>query len=162
MATVSVMKFPTATGAQEALAKIQDLQSQHLITVQDAAIVAWPAGQKAPSTKQLVNLMAAGAMGGMFWGMLFGLIFMNPLFGLTIGAAMGALGGAFQDYGIDDTFIKKIREQVTEGTSALFLMSTGAVVDRVAEAFKEVPLELIATNLSHEQEEKLRAAFSQA
>jgi hypothetical protein len=45
----------------------------------------------------------------MFWGMLFGLIFLTPLFGLAVGAAIGALGGAFRDYGIDDDFIKRVR-----------------------------------------------------
>src|SRR5262245_38039280 len=98
-------------------------------------------------------------MGGMFWGMLFGLIFVTPLFGMAIGAAAGALGGAFRDYGIDDDFIKQIRAQVTEGRSALFLMTSGAVIDRVAETMKTIPFQLIATNLSREQEQKLREAF---
>jgi len=75
---------------------------------------------------------------------------------------MGALGGHFADYGIDDDFIKRTREQVTEGTSALFLMTSGAVLDKVAEEFKGVDFEIIATNLSKEQEEKLQAAFSDA
>lgn len=97
----------------------------------------------------------------MFWGLLFGLIFFTPLFGMAIGAAFGALGGAFRDYGIDDDFIRRIRSQVTEGTSALFLMTSDAVLDRVADAMKDVQLEIIATNLSKEQEQKLREAFGQ-
>jgi uncharacterized membrane protein len=48
---------------------------------------------------------------------------------------------------------------VTEGTSALFLMTSDAVLDRVAEAMKDIQFEIIATNLSHEQEQKLREAF---
>jgi len=75
---------------------------------------------------------------------------------------MGALGGHFADYGIDDDFIKKIRTEVTEGTSALFLMTTGAVTDKVVDEFKGVDFEIIATNLSKEQEAKLQAAFSDA
>jgi uncharacterized membrane protein len=160
MATVTVLKFPTADGATHLLGRIEDLQKQTLISVLDAAIVSWPAGQKAPKTKQLVNLVAIGASSGMFWGMLFGLIFFAPFFGAALGAAAGALGGSFRDYGINDDFIAKIRSQVTEGTSALFLMSTGAVVDRVAEALKGEKFEIIATNLSREQEEKLKAAFA--
>ena len=136
MATVTVLKFPAAEGAEGALGVIQDLQKQHLINLHDAAIVSWPAGKKSPSTKQLVNLIGVGAVSGMFWGMLFGLIFITPLFGLAIGAAVGALGGAFRDYGIDDDFIKRVRSQVTEGTSALFLMTSDAVIDRVAEGMR--------------------------
>lgn len=29
---------------------------------------------------------------------------------------MGALGGAFRDYGIDDDFIKRVRASAPEGT----------------------------------------------
>ena len=161
MATVTVLKFPTAEGATDVLQRIQDLQKQHLITVHDAAIVSWPAGKKSPRTRQLVDLVSAGALGGMFWGMLFGLIFLTPLFGMAVGAAFGALGGAFRDYGIDDEFIKRIRSQVTEGTSALFLMTSDAVLDRVADAMKDAKFEIIATNLSKEQEQELREAFGQ-
>ena len=96
----------------------------------------------------------------MFWGALFGFIFMMPFFGAAIGAASGALGGAFRDYGIDDDFIRRLRSEVVEGTSALFLMTSGAVLDRVAAALKGQPFEIIATNLSREQEEKLRQAFA--
>jgi uncharacterized membrane protein len=75
---------------------------------------------------------------------------------------MGALVGSFADVGIDDKFIKEVRSKVTEGTSALFLMSSGAVADRIAPAVEGREFEIIATNLSKEEEEKLRAAFSTA
>jgi uncharacterized membrane protein len=140
--------------------KVQELQKQHLITLLDAAVVSWPADQQAPRTRQLVNLVAAGMSGGMFWGMLFGVIFLNPLFGMAAGATAGAIGGAFRDYGIDDKFIARLRAEVTQGTSAVFLMTTGAVLDRVTQALKGEPFEIISTNLSSEQEEKLRAAFA--
>jgi uncharacterized membrane protein len=161
MATVTVLKFQTVDGATNALSRVQDLQKQHLIKLHDAAVVYWPVGKKSPKTRQLVDLVSVGAMSWMFWGMLFGLIFFTPLFGMAVGAAFGALGGAFRDYGIDDDFIKKVRSQVTEGTSALFLMTSEAVMDRVAEAMKDLKFEIIATNLSHEQEQKLHEVFGQ-
>ena len=61
-------------------------------------------------------------MGGSFWGLLFGLIFFVPLLGAAIGAATGALAGSLTDVGIDDAFINKVRDQVTPGTSALFVL----------------------------------------
>jgi uncharacterized membrane protein len=161
MATVTVLKFPTADGASNVLDRVQDLQKQQLIWLHDAAIVSWPAGAKHPKTKQLVDLVGLGALSGLFWGMLLGLIFAIPLFGMAVGVAFGALGGAFADYGINDDFIKQVRSQVTEGTSALFLMTSHAVLDRVAERMKNVKFEFIATNLTSEQEEKLREAFGQ-
>jgi uncharacterized membrane protein len=142
------------------LDKIKSLQKQQLITLQDAAIVTWPEGRKTPKTKQLVSMAGLGALQGAFWGMLFGLIFFVPFFGLAVGAAFGALGGAMADYGIDDDFIKGVRDQITEGTSGLFLLTSDAVSDKVADALKGDQFELIASNLTKEQEEELMAAFS--
>jgi uncharacterized membrane protein len=159
MATITVLKFKTPTGAEEALELIKNLSKQQLIKLHDAAIVTWPEGKKQPKTRQLANLAGAGALDGAFWGMLFGLIFFVPFFGMAIGAAMGALAGKFSDYGIDDSFIKSVRDQVTEGTSALFLMTSDAVRDKVADAAQGLDFELIASNLSHEEEAQLREAF---
>jgi uncharacterized membrane protein len=63
--------------------------------------------------------------------------------------------------GIDEDFIKSVRSKVTEGTSALFLMTSDAVEDRVVEAMKKSKFEIIATNLSKEEEGKLRTAFAE-
>ncbi len=159
MATLTVLKFPTADGAEKMISILDDLQKQELIKIQDAAVVSWKEGKKKPKTRQLYDLQALGALDGAFWGMLFGIIFFVPIFGMAIGAAMGALSGSFKDIGINDDFIEKIRTQVTEGTSALFLLSTDAVEDRVEEAIKDVKFEIVATNLPKEEEEKLREMF---
>ncbi|MDY9925334.1 DUF1269 domain-containing protein [Methanosarcina sp.] len=159
MATLTVLKFETAEGAEKALEVVKDLSKQHLISLHDAAIVTWPEGKKKPKTEQLTNLTGAGALSGAFWGMLFGLIFFIPIFGMVVGATMGAMTGSMTDVGINDEFIKSIRGKVTEGTSALFLMTSDAVKDRVAEAARGMNFELIASNLSKEEEDKLRAAF---
>src|SRR5512135_371348 len=158
MSRLSVLKFATPDGAKQMLDKIQSLQKMELIKLQDAAIVSWPMGAKTPKTKQLVDMAGMGAMQGAFWGMLFGLIFFVPFFGLAVGAAFGALGGKMADYGISDEFIKKTREKVTEGTSALFLMTSDAVQDKVFAELKGMPFELIASNLTKEQEDALMAA----
>jgi uncharacterized membrane protein len=159
MATLSVLKFETPDGAKQMEQTLLGLQKQQLITIQDAAIVTWPQGKKGPKTEQLHSLAGQGALMGAFWGMLFGLIFFIPFFGLAVGAAMGALSGKFADYGIDDNFIKQTREKVTEGTSALFLLTSGAVVDKVVEATKGQTFEILSTNLPKEKEDELRAAF---
>jgi uncharacterized membrane protein len=161
MATLTVFKFDTPEGANQMLDKVKSLQKMELIKLQDAAIVTWPVGKKSPKTQQLVSMAGMGALQGAFWGMLFGLIFFIPFFGLAIGAAMGALTGKMADYGIDDNFIKQTREKVTEGTSALFLMTSDAVQDKVIDELKGYKFELIASNLTKEQEEQLMAAFAE-
>jgi len=161
MATLTALKFPTAQGAETMLSTLENLRKQQMIQIEDGAIVTWPAGAKKPKTKQLHDMTGAGALGGAFWGMLFGLLFFIPFLGLAVGAAMGALMGHFAHYGIDEGFIDQVRTKITPGTSALFLLSSGAVVDRVAEAVKGQQFEIIQTNLSKEQEAKLRADFGE-
>jgi uncharacterized membrane protein len=161
MATLVVLEFPTAEGAQTMLYTLENLQKQQLIQIQDGAIITWPAGAKKPKTQQLSSATAAGALGGAFWGMLFGLLFFVPFFGLAVGAAMGALVGHFAHYGIDEGFINQVRAKVTPGTSALFLLVGEAVVDKIVEAVKGQQFEIIQTNLSKEQEDQLREAFGQ-
>ncbi len=63
--------------------------------------------------------------------------------------------------GINDDFIRDCREKITEGTSALFLMTSDATKDKVIDAMKQHTFEIITTNLSKEQEDALRAAFKE-
>jgi uncharacterized membrane protein len=161
MATLSVWRFDSPQGAEQASDILNQLAKQNLIKVHDAAIVTWAEGKKKPKTRQLASTTAAGALGGSFWGLLFGLLFFVPLLGMAVGAAFGALGGALTDVGIDDDFISSVREKVTPGTSALFVMTSDAVVDKVKEAFAGHPAELLTTNLSNAEEAKLRETFAE-
>jgi uncharacterized membrane protein len=159
MATLTAWKFSTPTGADDALARLEKLHHELLINLHDAAVVSWEAGRKKPQTHEMHDTTAAGALGGGFWGLLFGLIFFVPLLGLAVGAAAGALFGSMRDVGISDEFIRQVREKVTPGTSALFALTSGAVYDKVAAQFADMQAELISTNLSDDQEAKLREAF---
>jgi uncharacterized membrane protein len=161
MTTISGFKFESADGAEKMVNLVKSLDKQQLIALLDAASVTWPEGKK-PKTKHLGDMTGEGALGGAFWGMLFGFIFFVPFFGMAVGAAMGALVGHFSNYGIDKDFIKAARDKVTEGTSAVFLMTSDAVTDKVTDAIKDSGLEfeLFYTNLSNEQEEQLRQDFS--
>src|ERR687889_306503 len=162
MATLSVLKFNDPGGADRVLIALEGLQERQMINLQDAAVVRWPAGDKKPKTHQLHGTAGAGATWGAFWGFLFGLIFFVPFLGAAIGAGMGGMSGALADVGIDDDFVKEVREKVTEGTSALFALTSGVTaVDKVVDELKAYDFEIISTNLPEEQEQKLREAFAQ-
>ena len=160
MSTLAALKFNTATGAEQALDEVKRLSKEHLLNLEDAAIVTWPAGKKKPKTKQMTGTTGTGALWGAFWGLLFGLIFFVPILGTAVGVGLGALAGHFADVGIDDDFIKAARSKVTEGTSALFLMVSNVTEDKVADAVKGLDAEVISTNLTKEQDAQLRAAFA--
>lgn len=159
MANITVWKFETASGAKDALITLAELQRQHQIILIDAATVTWPKGKKQPRTRQAVDLVGRGALDGAFWGMLFGFLFFVPMLGMAVGAAVGGISGRFKDYGINDDFIKEVQSKVTEGTSALFLLTGAANREKIQEAFQNVKMELITSNLSEAQEAELREAF---
>jgi uncharacterized membrane protein len=163
MATFTVWKFDSAGGADDALNTLERLQKEELITLEDGAVVSWAEGKKKPKTRQLHSMAGAGAMGGAFWGFLFGLLFFVPIFGLAVGAAIGGLSGSMADVGIDDNFIEEVRQKITPGTSALFLLTSGAVQDKVREEMSGIAghAELIHTHQTNEQEAKLRDAFAE-
>jgi uncharacterized membrane protein len=161
MATLSVLKFDDPYGADLVLMALEGLQEQGIIELEDAAVVSWPLGNKKPTIRQLHSMAGVGAVGGAFFGFLLGLIFFVPFLGAAMGAGMGALTGSLGNIGIDDDFIKQVREEMTEGTSALFTLTSEAKLDKVVDELRQYDFEIISTNLSEEQEKQLREAFAQ-
>jgi uncharacterized membrane protein len=160
MATLTVWRFDTPDGAEMAESILLRMAREGDIGVQDAATVSWPADQKKPHTRHLTDLTGERAGWGALWGFLFGLLFFVPLLGTAVGAGVGALAGHFADTGIDRDFIRSVQDKVTPGTSALFLLSDHAAMGRLKLEFVNMNPELISTNLSEEQEQRLREAFS--
>lgn len=155
MAAITALNFDTEDGADNAFDAVQNLVKQRLLTLHDAAIVTWSMGKEKPKTRQVTNLAATGALDDSFWGVFLGIIFSAPLLGTDTG-----LAGSLTDAGIDDDFIKSVREKVVNGTSALFLITGNGVLDRVPEAMQDMDFELVSSRLSREQEAQLKTAFS--
>ena len=159
MSSLVVLAFDDMDGAEAMRERMYDFQKRELITLEDAAVVVRKPNGKA-KVKQAHSLVGAGALGGAFWGMLIGLIFLAPVLGMAVGAVSGALGGKFADIGIDDDFIKQVGEEIDPGESALFMLVTDAQTDRVIEELEPYDPQLLETNLSTDDEEKLREEFA--
>lgn len=159
MTELIVLAFDNDRTAFEVRDKLIDLQKTQIIKLADAAVaVRLPDGKV--KIKQIVDLTADGALGGAFWGLLAGILFWMPLMGLALGTLLGALSGSMADYGVDDDFIQEVAKTIEPGHSALFLMVLQATTDRVVDEIKAWHPTVLRTNLSKEQEQKLRAAFS--
>ena len=158
MSELIVLAYPDEATAKAARAKLIELQKQHLITMEDAAIV-----KRRPDGKvkidQATNLAGAGALGGAFWGMLIGLLFFAPWLGFAVGAISGAIAGKFSDIGVDDAFIKEVGESIEPGHSALFLLVRDWTPDKVEPELNKFEGKVLRTSLSNEEEGRLRAAF---
>ena len=155
--SLTVWAFDTVPGATAAVPRLERLAAVGVIAVEDSALVAWPRGCRKPSTRTLkapprlwaaFTLSGPGTLWGGFWGVLLGLIFLVPLAGPTFGAAAGAFAGSLADFGVDDAFVKRVRDAVTPGMSALFLISSGAVADALVGELGDLGVALIRSDLS--------------
>ncbi|MDD1758058.1 MAG: DUF1269 domain-containing protein [Methanotrichaceae archaeon] len=162
MSNLVVLAFDSETGAEQMRDDLIQMQKEHIIGLDDAAVaIKYKDGKT--KIKQVESLAGAGALGGAFWGFLIGLIFLVPVFGLVIGAATGALMGKYHDIGVDDKFIKEVGNTIQPGTSALFLLVREATPDKVVDGLSKYKnVKVLKTSLSAEQEEKLRHAFASA
>jgi uncharacterized membrane protein len=158
MSTLAVLAFDTEQGAEQTREALVQMQRQNLITLHDAAVVVRSQDGKV-RVRQAVNLLGAGALGGAFWGMLIGLLFLAPWLGAAVGAISGAIAGKMSDFGVDDNFIGEVGNSIQPGNFALFLLVVEATMDRVVEELRQHNPRLIQTNLSREDEAKLRAAL---
>jgi uncharacterized membrane protein len=61
VATLSVLKFNDPYGAERVMIALQGMQERQMITLEDAAVVSWPQGNRKPTTRQLHSTAGAGA-----------------------------------------------------------------------------------------------------
>lgn len=161
MSSLVVLRFGNMDGAEAMRDRMYKLQKRELVKIVDAAIVVRDKKGRA-KVKQAHSLVGAGALGGAFWGMLIGLLFFAPWLGLLAGATAGALSGKLGDIGVDDDFIKEVREAIEPGNSALFLLTREGNLERIKEELSdfEYDFEIIHTNLAPEDDERLRETFA--
>ena len=161
MATLVVIDYDSEVKAEEVRLALLKMQKEYLIDIADAVVVVREENGKI-KLRQMYNLTATGAVSGGFWGTLVGVLFLNPLFGMAVGAAAGALSGALTDVGLDDKFMKKLAETIKPGSAALCVLIRSMTADKVIEEVQQFGGTLIKTNLSHEDETKLRDALATA
>lgn len=158
MSDLLVFTFKNETGAIEMRDALVKMQKEHLVTLEDAAVVVRRQDGKV-KVKQAVSLVGAGALGGSFWGLLIGLLFWAPWLGLAIGAVTGAIAGGLTDTGVDDDFIKEVGNAIEPGHSALFLLVREATPDKMMDELRKFDAEIYQTSLTKEDEERLREMF---
>jgi uncharacterized membrane protein len=159
MADLVLIAYPDEATAEAARAKLMELQKQYLIQLGDA-VVAVRNADGSVKLNQLMNTTAAGAAGGALWGTLIGLLFLNPILGAAAGASAGALSGYLTDVGIDDKFMKSAAEALTPGQAALCVLVRQVTADKVLPEMAPFGGTVLRTNLTDEQETKLRSALA--
>ncbi|TDE92602.1 DUF1269 domain-containing protein [Occultella glacieicola] len=162
MTTFTVWKFNDTDGAAHAETALKAAQSDGLVTIVDHAILSWPEGADKPDLKHKEDSKKRGAGWGALWGLMGGALFMVPVLGVAVGAGIGALAKATEGTGITKDDLERIRTSVTPGTSALFMVTEQADLDRLGERFRAGDAKLISTNLTPAERSILLETFGGA
>jgi uncharacterized membrane protein len=133
MSTMTAWRFGGTEGADAAVLRLKQLDHQELIDVQDVAVIRWPQYAAEPLAQEHVT---------------------------DEGGKVSSFVNKVRKTGIDTSMVESVKADLTPGTSALVLLSSDATIDTVAKAFEGQGMELIRSDLSVQQEDRLRSAFS--
>ena len=131
--STTAWRFSGTEGADTAVLRLKQLDTQDLIDVQDVAVIRWPHYASAPQAQEHVT---------------------------DEGSKASSFAKKLTKAGIDGSMLEAVKGDMTPGTSALVLLSVDAAVNTVARAFEGHAMELMRSDLSVQQEDRLRAAFA--
>jgi uncharacterized membrane protein len=132
MATTA-WRFGGTEGADAAVLRLKRLDAQEVMDVQDVAVLRWPQYASGPQVQEHVT---------------------------EDGSKASSLAKRIRKAGIDTALLQAVKDDMRLGTSALVVLSANATIDTVAEAFHGQAMELIRSDLSVQQQDALRTAFS--
>ncbi len=128
-------RFASTEGADGAVLKLKGLDAQDLIDVQDVTVLRWPHYAGGPTVQEHVT---------------------------DSGTMVSSIVRKIKHETIDGSMIETVKTDLMPGTSAVVVLSSGAVIDQVARAFEDSGMELIRTDLSVPDQDRLRAMIRQA
>jgi uncharacterized membrane protein len=130
--STTAWRFTGTEGADEAVLRLKQLDAQELIDVQDVTVLRWPHYAAQPTAQEHVT---------------------------DEGSRVSSLVSKLRHASIDGSMIESVKGDMVPGTSVLMLLSSDAAVDTVARAFEGQRMELVRSDLSVQQQDRLRAAF---
>jgi uncharacterized membrane protein len=133
----SAWRFSGTEGADDAVVKLKGLAAQDLIEVQDLAVIRWPRWAAEPIAHEHVT---------------------------EEGHGVSAMVARRRRPVIDSSIMEAAKGDMTPGTSAIVMLSANADIDAIAGTFQGLgrDIELIRTDLSVPDQDRLRAALSDA
>ena len=133
MSALTAWRFAGTEGADDAVLRLKQLDAQDLIDLEDVAVLRWPQYAGQPAAQEHVT---------------------------DEGGKVSSITRKLRKSVIDSSMVESVKGDMIPGTSAVVLLTSGAVIDTIAEAFRGQPMELIRSDLSVQQQDQVRAAFS--
>jgi uncharacterized membrane protein len=128
-------RFPGTEGADGAVLRIKQLDSKELIHLMDIAVLRWPEYAAQPMTLEHVHEESS-----------------------KVPARIRRL----QHPVIDGSMLDSVKGDLRPGTSAVVVLSADAEIEPIVRAFEGQPMELIRSDLSVPDQDRLRLAIAQA
>jgi uncharacterized membrane protein len=122
-------RFAGTEGADTAVAKLKQLAAQDQINLMDVAVLRWPEYAPEPTTVEHVT---------------------------QEGGKVGTMLRKLQHATVDSSMIDTVKHDLRPGTSAMVMLSSDANLDAVVHAFEGQPMELLRTDLSVPDQDRLR------
>jgi uncharacterized membrane protein len=158
MANLLVITFDNMDEAGNLLGSIKELQKEAQLQINDAAVIVKDEEGKVKVKNQADTGMKAGAVGGGVLGLIIGTVFF-PIGGMLLGAAAGAMIGKMAHLGVDNDFVKEVTNQLTPGTSALFIMASKVNPGPLRSALEKYRGKLFQSTLDDEALEEVKKAL---
>ena len=158
MSELIVIGYKDETSAGMILDKLQAMERDYLVDLDDAAVIVRNTKGKVKVTTT-DHLVATGALSGMFWGTFIGLLFLAPWAGFVWGGLIGSTMGGLGHLGIKGEFRERLAHMVQPGNSAILAVIRKSTPDKVLEEIKPFGGEILQSSLSEEAEEKLMDAL---
>ena len=128
-------RFSGTEGADSAVVRLKQLDSKDLINLMDIAVLRWPEYAEQPTTTE-----HAHEQGGKVASKLRRL--QHPV--------------------IDGSMIDSVKSDLRPGTSAVVVLSSDGEVEAIVHAFEGQPMELVRSDLSVPDQDRLRQAVEEA
>jgi uncharacterized membrane protein len=156
MSNLYVIGFDEPHKAEEVILKLQELQSESLLDLEEVVVAVKDEKGKVKLRRAASLQTADDPVFVGFCQSLTALIFLN--------ATTGAASGALADVGITDQFMKELAGTLIPGGSALFVLVRRPSPDRdsVLEELKGIGGKILMTSVSHDDAARLQAALSAA
>ncbi|MEU6904243.1 DUF1269 domain-containing protein [Streptomyces coeruleorubidus] len=160
MTDMIAVAYRDETTANEVLAELRTLNTEHSLHLADAVLVTRDQEGKVKIHSEH-HPVVSGAVGGAFWGGLIGLLFLQPLLGAAIGAATGGVTAAVTEDDDENTaFITKLGHRLHPGSAAVIALVIDATEEKVLPRIAPFGGDLLHTSLTLAEEQRLRSAIN--
>lgn len=181
-----VLMFEGVGTASTVYSQLKELEKERFLTITDAIIIEREGEDKLVSlsptqtfsdqgssvsksprpTEESVRIVQTHskkgkyAKGGGGLGLLAGFLLGGPVFGMAIGATVGAITAGLKDFGIDDKSIEAIKRRLQPNTSALLILGRAHDREILLAKLREYDAKLVSSTLAPEVEKELREQFT--